>query len=367
MAAFKYVMTMPSVDIGGSIAIDDLVLIGSRDSRYRELQAENPVMSQYLRAFRSPDGTLVHPSVVIRDAGLPKVHTQRLCRFRNAIAVSSVLHSRMQHYMRDELFGSGAYCTDLFDFYPISVDFDGTDLIGQTVFERSGWMPVDGFAGCTVPSVIHPQHVRVVFDQWLMIWLLNLLDMRARRRTDVEFVNRVFRSLELACHALRAPAVNLQAPGDFGAALFFWVSAFETLAHPGTGDVNRERVNLLITGVPWRRSNLRRRAYVDVTRRGRHRKATTKVSLPVQIYARLYYNRNKYAHGNPVPKGQFEFVHRKDWGKLWFQVPVLYRCTLCHVLATKGAKARPTDSDHLHDAYELALLKRSRSRGSVKR
>jgi hypothetical protein len=51
MGAFKYVMTIPSVDIKGFIAINDLVMIGSADERYHELQTENPVMAKYLTAF----------------------------------------------------------------------------------------------------------------------------------------------------------------------------------------------------------------------------------------------------------------------------------------------------------------------------
>ncbi len=221
MATFKYVMTIPSVDIKGFVAIDDLALIGSEDERYRQLQAGNPVMGKYLAAFRAPDGTHVQPSIVIRDASLPKVDARRLCSFRNAIAVSSVLYSRTEQYMMNT--PMGVYCTDLFDFCPVSVSSDGTDLIGRTPFEVSGWMEVDGFAGSTTPSVIHPQHVRMVSDEWLMVWLLNLLEVKYRRRADVQFRNRIFRSIELAYYALRAPIVNLQAQVDFGVALSLWV------------------------------------------------------------------------------------------------------------------------------------------------
>jgi len=352
MATFKYVMTIPSVDIKGFIAINDLVLIGSGDSRYAQLQSENPVMAKYLAAFRSPVGTQVRPSIVIRDASLPKVDARRLCSFRNAIAVSSALRFRAEHYMMNAVMG--VYCTDLFDFYPVSVSSDGTDLIGQTTFERSGWMEVDGFAGSTTPSVIHPQHVRVIPDEWLMIWLLNLLEKKHQRKADVQFRNRVFRSIELAYHALRAPVVNLGAQGDFGVALSLWVSAFEALAYPGTGRVDYSHVCSLIAAAPWQCHHLRRRIYADVNRP----KARIKVSLPVQVYGRLCSNRNKYAHGNPLPKERYEFVHRKDWGNLWFQVPALYRCVLCHILATSAASARPSSSDILNHAYEDALLRR---------
>jgi hypothetical protein len=356
MATFKYVMTIPSVDIKGFIAIEDLVLIGSEDSRYAQLQSENPVMAKYLAAFRSPAGTQVRPSVVIRDASLPKVDARRLCSFRNAIAVSCVLRFRMEHYTINGTMG--VYCTDLFDFYPVSVSSDGTDLIGQTIFERSGWMQVDGFAGSTSSSVIHPQHVRVVPDEWLMIWLLNLLEKKHRRRTDVEFSNRIFRSIELAYHALRSPVANLGAQGDFGVALSLWVSAFEALAYPPMGDVHYSHVSSLISGVPWESRSLRRKTCANVSRERKPQKIRKRISLPVQVYARLYYNRNKCAHGHPLPKERYEFVRRKDWGNLWFQVPALYRCVLCHVLTANAASTRPGCSDALNHAYEDAMVRR---------
>ena len=356
MTTFKYVMTIPSVDIKGFVAINDLALIGSEDKRYGQLQAENPVMAKYLAAFRTPGGTQVHPSIVIRDASLPKVDTRRLCFFRNAIAVSSVLYSRTKQYKANT--PVGAYCTDLFDFYPISVSSDGTDLIGQTPYEVAGWMEVDGFAGSTTPSVVHPQHVRVIVDEWLMMWLLNLLEGKYRQRAAVQFRNRIFRSIELAYYALRSPIVNLQAQVDFGVALSLWVSAFEALAYPGTGDVHYSHVSSLIEAVPWQCRHLRRRTCANIRRERKPQKTRNKVSLPVQVYARLYYNRNKYAHGNPLPKERYEFVHRKDWGNLWFQVPALYRCVLRHLLATSGVTARPSSSDFFNDTYEEALLKR---------
>lgn len=356
MATFKYVMTIPSVDIKGFVAINDLVLMGSEDDRYGQLQAENPVMAKYLAAFRAPDGTQVWPSIVIRDASLPQVDAGRLRSFRNAIAVSCVLRSHIERYTMNAVMG--VYCTDLFDFYPVSVSSDGTDLIGQTPFEVSGWMEVDRFAGSTTPSVIHPQHVRVIPDEWLMIWLLNLLEIKYQRRADVQLRNHVFRSIELACYALRAPIVNLGAQADFGVALSLWVSAFEALAYPGIGDVHYSHVSSLITAVLWRCRRLRRKTCANVGRERKPQKTRKKVSLPVQVYARLYYNRNRHAHGNPLPKEGYEFVHRKDWGNLWFQVPALYRCVLCHVLATSAAAVHPSSSDVFDHAYEDALLRR---------
>jgi hypothetical protein len=355
MIQFKYVMTIPSVDIKGFVAINDLALIGSDDDRYQKLQAESAVMAKYLAAFRSPYGTLVQPSIVIRDVSLPKVDARRLCDFRNAIAVASVLRSLIEKYTKDGIMG--AYCTDLFDFHPVSVSSDGTDLIGRTLFEKSIGMDVAKFSGSTTPSIIFPQHVRVIPDEWLMMRLLNLLEMRCRRKGSTQFKNRVFRSIDMAYYALRAPMVNLGAQVDFGVGLSLWVSAFETLAHPGIGKVTFSHVSSMIKDVPWQSLRLRRKTYTSVGQEKKPQKPNARVTLPVQVYSRLYCSRNRYAHGNPLPAGRYEFVHRKSWGNLWFQVPALYRCVLCHLLATNAAAACPNSSDILARTYEDALLK----------
>ncbi len=363
MATLKYVITIPSIDIQGSVSISDLALVGSKHELYGELQAENPVMAKYLAAFRSPTGKAIHPSTVVRDASLPKVDANRLCRFRNAVAVSSVLLSRTNHYVKDDLLYGGAYCTDLFDFYPVSVSSDGTDLIGETVYERSVYMQVDEFLGSTTPAVIFTEQVAPVFDQYLMVWLLNLLEHRARRKADIQIANRVFRSIELAYHALRAPMVNLRTPTDFGVSLSLWGSAFDALAYPDKGNVNRGHVLSLISTVAWQHQGLRRKVYADVTPCKKGNRGRAKVTLPMQVYIRLCLNRNEYVHGNPDAQGRYEFVHRKNWGNLWFQVPALYRCVLCQCLSRYSAKTRPAFSDTLVNAYEEALLKKPRQSG----
>jgi len=351
-----YVMTIPSIDIKGCIEIRDLALIGSEDKSYQEIKKANPFLSKYLDSFRTPFGRKISPSIIIRDKILPKVDADRLVSFRNAIAISAVIYSRA----RSCLCGNavGYTCTDLFDFHPVSVSSDGTDLSVRTAYTLGVDNRIDEFRGQTTLSEVYPGNIRTMLDEEFMILLLNLIEKKAVKREEKEFRNRIIRCLEMAYYALRAPFILLGNKTDFGAPLSLWVSAFETVGyHYKKGkNVGFSDVSALIKKVPWQSYKLRQRKRTRITEDFGRRRAGQKTSIPVQVYGRLYSTRNMYLHGVPVPKGQFEFRRRKKWGNLFFQVPALFRCVLMHVLRTEGILV---DSKYPSNQrqYESVLLK----------
>lgn len=342
----KYVITIPSVDFLNYAAINDLILLGSKDKRYQDLKEHNPVLKQYLDSFRTPFGKKVNPSIIVRDESLEKVEPSHLCAFRNAIAISSVIGSRILSHNQTN---TGFYCTDLFDFYPVSVSSDGTDLIARTAFEDSICCDVNNFSGQTTSSVIYPENIRPAIDDKLMLALLDVIEKKARTLEEKRFKNRVTRTMEMVFYALRSPFVVLGEPTDFGVQMSLWVSAFETLANHHSTDVKFSDVSAIIKAVPWRDKKLRIRNHASPTQQGK------KTSLPVQIYGRLYRTRNAYIHGNVLRKGEYEFHKRKGWGNLFFQVPALYRCVLIHILNSKNFGS-PIRNSQEHDLYEKVLL-----------
>ena len=342
----KYVITIPSVDLLNYVAIDDLVLLGSTDRRYQDLKEHNPVLKQYLDSFRTPFVKKVNPSIIVRDESLEKVEPSHLCAFRKAIAISSVISSRILSYNQTN---TGFYCTDLFDFYPVSVSSDGTDLIARTAFEDSICCGVNNFSGQTTSSVIHPENIEPAIDDKLMLALLDVIEKKARTLEEKRFKNRVTRTMEMVFYALRSPFVVLGEPTDFGVQMSLWVSTFEILANPHGTDVKFSDVSAIIKAVPWRDKKLRIRNHASPTQRG---KQTT---LPVQIYGRLYRTRNTYIHGNILRKGEYEFHKRKEWGNLFFQVPALYRCVLMHRLNLQGIGSLIQNTQE-HDLYDKVLL-----------
>lgn len=344
----KYVMTIPSVDFPGYAEINDLILLGSGDRRYKDLKARNPVLKQYLDSFRTPFGKEVNPSIIVRDKSLPKVDASHLCAFRNAIAIGGVIGSRAMSCIQNQT--TGYYCTDLFDFHPVSVSSDGKDLIGKTPFETSGWLQVDNFVGQTTLSVIHPELIRAADDKELVLALLDVVEKKTRTSDEQSFKTQVVRSMQMVFYALRSPLANLGEPVDFGVQTALWVSAFEILANSHTARVGYKDVNKMIRSVPWKNKKLRVK-----NRAGVGPLKGKKTTLPVQIYGRLYQTRNAYIHGNAMRKGEYEFRKRKGWGNLFFQAPALYRCVLMCELNSNGFGELLTRSNE-HALYEQVLL-----------
>ncbi|UCF14654.1 MAG: hypothetical protein JSW59_14665 [Phycisphaerales bacterium] len=345
----KYVVAIPSVDLPGYVGIDNLLMLGSSDPRYKALKKANPVLSKYLSSFKTPFKNNVNPTIIARDESFSKVDARRLCAFRNAVAVSAVVYSRARSCPPSTT--QGVFCTDLFDFHPVSVSSDGTDLIGRTPFELSWWPRAGEFAGQTTLAVIHPETISPSFDSEFMVALLDLIEMRCRTRAMRDFQNRIVRSVEMAYHALRSPSATLGEPIDFGVQIAMWVSAFEILANPRGKDVRFSDVSALIKQVPWRARKLRVKDRASAT----GSKGVT--TLPVQIYGRLYRTRNAYVHGGALRPGEYEYHRRRGWGSLFYQVPVLYRCVLMNILNERVIGKTLADSVE-HRAYERALLSR---------
>jgi hypothetical protein len=345
----KYVITIPSLDFLNYITIKDLIFLGSKDNRYENLKAQNPVLKQYLNSFRTVFGEKVNPSIIVRDESLPKVESSYLCAFRNAIAIAGVIGSRV-HSCLNNNHTTGFYCTDLFDFHPVSVSKDGTDLIAQTPFEVSICCKVSDFIGQTSPSVIHPEHIMPTFDDKFMGALLDVVENNSRTLNKKSFRTKVMRSMEMAYYAMRSPFVTLGAQSDFGVQMSLWVSAFEILANPHNTNVGFSDVSAMIKDVPWKDKKLRFKKFAAV---GSHK--GYKATLPVQIYDRLYRTRNAYMHGNKMRKGEYEFHKRKGWGNLFFQIPALYRCVLMQLLNSNGFGELLVNSQE-HKLYEKLLL-----------
>lgn len=352
----RYIITIPSIDIEGHASAGDLMLLGSKDSRYQSLLRGKGVLPKYLKAFRTHFGRKVLPSIIVTTRKEGKIPAEEIAAFRNAIAVSAVVYSRCKSCLYAS--PTGYYCTDLFDFHPVSVSSDGDDLSIRTAHEIGAWEDVAKFRGGTTLAVVHPETIRPTSDDEFTLLLLNLIEKQSRKQHDLMFRNRVFRSLEMAYYALRAPFMNLGSQTDFGVAVSLWVSAFETLANPHTRNVSFSHVSTMIKAVCWKDRRLRVKRHAKIGEDFGRKLTKEKTTLPVQVYGRLYYTRHMYLHGNPVPKGQYEFARRKGWGSLHFQVPALYRCALRRLLVSEGIRVEKAVADECR-SYERVLLKRA--------
>lgn len=343
-------MTIPGINIDGHITINDLILLGSTDPRYTKLKNAVPNLAKYIDSFKTPFGQKLNPSIVVRDENLPKVDSIHLSAFRNAIAVSGVIYSRIQSCLSNS--SRGFTCSDLFDFYPISLSSGSNDLSVKT-FSTIGIDSLDRFQQGQATAVEpYPHTIQQLFDDELMLALLNIIETKPKETLHKKRKTKITRSLEMGYYALRSPFAHLGSETDYGVGISCWVAAFEILANPHNKKVTFREVSNLIKNVVWQSAKLRQKRYTPVYKHTK--KPKQKTTLPVQIYGRLYQTRNMYIHGDPIPSGQFEFRRRKNWGNLFFQVPALYRSVLLH-FALNGSAPSHTQHRFYQRDYERVL------------
>ncbi len=160
--------------------------------------------------------------------------------------------------------------------------------------------------------------LRRLLDCWRVCYL------QRRQRTKLR---RLFRSLEVAFHASLFPADGLTSINDVGTRIALWVSAFEILCHPGTGDVNKREVQRVLSAAPFDRRELVAQRFI-VSHRGQRRRAT----LPEALYDDLYWARNQFLHGMPVTTGTLHFRQSPSLRMLTQIAPILYNVALVSML-----------------------------------
>lgn len=176
----------------------------------------------------------------------------------------------------------------------------------------------------------------------------------------------LFRSLNMANQASRIPAGSEMTLYDAGRSVAIWVSAFEILAHPGTGRSKLTTVYDLLDRAAWRHQGCRTRRFKAYER---GKKFTSRRRLGCRLYGELYQVRNDFLHGNPV---QGENLIVKGTEHSLFQYAAsLYRMALASLLALEfndpvpplddtdafgRYSARRGNFSHYQDAIEDSLL-----------
>jgi len=339
---------MPAAKLPGVVDGGTLRAVPFGDPLFGELD-ERPRVESYLRCFRTPFDAALQPTVIVRPASEPIPAADELTNFRNVIAASAVVKARADR-CRPRHNNHGPLFSELFDFYPIHLRLTRPGLIIQTAAER-GTDTAERFHGQGALTYVYPDNVDVKFDEQLLSALLALWKAKPHRRAAKARRRRLFRSLELACAAMRGGPVNFGSVTDRGVSLSLWVSAFETLAHPLTGDVGIGNVRTFVEAVPWHGKRVRLKRYAFDYRSAHRRTGVafpagwSRVSKPVRVYGRLYRARNLMLHGEELPPMGLEPEGRKGWGPLDLQAAALYRCVLLHQLSLDGFGTYPAKPD----------------------
>jgi len=185
--------------------------------------------------------------------------------------------------------------------------------------------------------------------------------LRSRR---VRPLRQLFRSVAMASHACRIMQEPDADVHDLGTRIVLWVSAFETLVHPGKGRVRLSDVLALLNAVEWkpvRRLNRYGRPIGHSLNVGHKRyafaanRATGRENAACHFYRQLYGLRNFIAHGNRIVVSAF---HTRNERRRWRRdlvAPLVYRECIRERMMTLGCLPRPLTGQLTMDEFRQCI------------
>lgn len=257
-----------------------------------EANAANKTIGQLVKRFQTVFRERYEPSVLAVTASDKRLLDREvLSDFRNACSISAVSGGRAAR-----LGDRGQWHIRYSDFFLFNHHVAGKDgsivSLGEGI-SRGMDDKVDEYTGTSDASIRNPASFAAELDKPL----LNLLFKHWRRRHFSKRVLRadrqLFRALRIAFQASRYPSDGLGTHYDVGTRIGLWVSAFETLFHPGKDKVDKTQVQIGLRNARWTDKEFTLLRYSARQRSGRSR-----VTLPEKLYDQLYAARNDFMHGN---------------------------------------------------------------------
>jgi hypothetical protein len=279
------VVVLPNIDFLCSVEGRYAAIVGPSDDRIAALCSTHPTFREFTSRFTDPFGRPQRPSVLLLDDQGPEIyrHGRAVSGFRDLLAMSAIPYKRALAILspRTTLEPFFANC---YDFYPWMLDRHYEYVMAQTP-AMSALDQLDDFRGQTSPDVPHRSLDQI--DQPLLARLLELWESRYGTENPTWSDRALFRSLNMATHAARMPFNTAGTFYDTGRLVALWISAFEILVHPGTGEANQRTVLRMLDRYP---------SGISTAVRNVHRCPT----LREWALAQMYEARNDYLHGNPV-------------------------------------------------------------------
>jgi len=317
---WKLAFVLPNLNLRDSIESDSFALVSPNDERLLRIKQECKPSNILLTKFLNQFGRSVTPCAIIFKGSQPTI--DRITNFRNVVAISAIIKGWGWSIFRGQCLE--AIFSDYFDLYPITPANDGQHLIIHTPAQL-GYDEADNFSGQISPLIVYPVNNAAVLDEELLNLLLRFFKKNPKQKSWK--ARAIFRSLEMAYQASAIIYDNPFSESDVGSRIGLWVSAFETITHPGRGSqVGVNDVIGLLGAYNFSDRKLKQELYKY---RG------NKVNFVQKIYGQLYDSRNAFFHGNPIRN-----VHRRplnrNKGSFLTIVPMLYRIALMIQLGKIG-------------------------------
>jgi hypothetical protein len=319
---WELIFAMPNLCLDESFDSDYLAIVKFDDERLKKIVQREKMAEKLLSNFKTETGKQVKPSALIcrKDAPQSIKTMEAVVAFRNALAISSLIHSFARSINSDNVFEPT--CSDHFDFFPYTLNKEGNGLIVSTPATIGLWPRVNRFFGQTYPHIPVFDIFRAIPDKTLAEKILKQWRIRyISPKIDSLLSRLIFRSIEIAYQALLSPYRH-SSLYEYGAHLSLWTSAFEILARKENQRakvVGYKNVLSLLGKYRWQLKKLdekRFRIYYD--------KKAPKGNLAQKLYKELYDARNDFFHGNPVTESRLFPFRNKSRPLLPHLAPAIY-------------------------------------------
>jgi hypothetical protein len=294
MPAWVPMFALPGVEVRTSIEADGVALVSARDDRVQELARRHENFRTYLNCFRNEFAQQIVPSLLIwrDDSNQAYRSAEALSGFRDAVAMSIIPYG----WARVLRFGNNFNIryANAFWFYPWMIDSNWEGIVMQSM-NQLGWHEAKALHAQCATGFSHMPIDEMAVDRPLLDALLIHWMRRFSSSAPDWSDTALFRSLNMALSASMLPGNVEVTLYDIGRTISLWVSAFEILAHPGTG-VGYTQVYELLEKTKWNLTKCNEAIYEPLG----YKQSQPKRSLPIWLYGRLHIARNDFLHGNPI-------------------------------------------------------------------
>ncbi len=312
---------LPNLALQEPFECEWIALLPGSDERMLAIASKDRTVRQMLNGFYEQDGKRCEvASLVVKKDAPPSVDLTALMSFRNLFAMSCILKGWQSSAGQLNVFHP--LYADYFDFYPFRPVGDGIHIhhLGAAL---SSWNSTKRFRAqrnADLPSFSHG--LRAEPDKDLRGYLIPAWKQQFVDGGDKW--DSLFRSLAVAYHAAGLPKKNLMWHYDFGVSIALWVSAFETLCHPGKSKQVKP-IDVLKLLAPTKLSEDEGLSS-EFTIKVKDKPIT--VNAVQYLYWKLNGARNCFLHGDAFPQEKL-FLGTKNNPVMLTQVaPILFKAAL---------------------------------------
>lgn len=350
---WNFVWLLYNLELEKPFDTEYLAIAPNADRRVHLVMHKAPATRALVRAFKDEFGRKRHPSVVLmRDdapAAVGKWDTIRA--FRNIFAVSCLINGWQEMFASSNV--THSLFSETFDIYPLFPSTDEKGFITRSP-AVTGFDSVGKFRGQTSPELPLPSQMKAAPDDAILKQLMTVWDSTFVQGKPAGWeVTRLFRSLEMAYHAMKLPTETGPSIYDFGSRISLWVSSFEILAHPEKKKANLGVVLDLLSQYSWSNPELVKRPY-----QLRVRDKQIAANLAQQLYSELYYARNDFLHGNPVNSDRLYAFKNQKRPFLTSLAPLLYKVALAASLGDHGYRPKKSSLAEAGIRFREALARK---------